>query len=83
MRRLVLALMCVALACSGRAQNANSGSELAAMLNFEADSPGTSPRGWSGGPPETIFLDEEVVHGGRRSLRLERNATSANGMTIR
>ena len=33
--------------------------------------------GWSGGPAGTLFVDEAVVHGGRRSLRIERAANSS------
>ena len=46
------------------------------MLSFETAHTGTSPRGWGGGPAGTIFVDGEIVHGGRWSVRLERNATS-------
>jgi hypothetical protein len=76
MRRLMLVLICAALTAPGRAQNANSRSELEAMLSFETEHTGNSPRGWGGGPAGTIFVDGEIVHGGRWSVRLERNATS-------
>jgi C-terminal processing protease CtpA/Prc len=81
MRRFLLALMCLALTFRGQAQSADSGSELAAMLNFEADQSGVSPRGWGGGPSGTIFVDGKIVHGGRWSARLERDATSPNGFS--
>ena len=82
MRRLVLALICaVLLIVPSHAQNTNTGSELAAMLNFETDHIGTSPRGWGGGPAGTIFVDGDVVHGGRWSVRLERDGASANGFS--
>jgi C-terminal processing protease CtpA/Prc len=78
MVRLVLALMCAGLTVPGQAQNANSRSELEATLSFETEHNGTSPRGWGGGPPGTIFLDGQIVHGGRWSVRLERDTTSPN-----
>jgi hypothetical protein len=38
-------------------------------------------RDWGGGPPETIFFDSSVVHGGRVAARLERSANSPSGFT--
>ena len=80
MRRLVVALTCAALTVPGQAQDANSGSELEAILRFETEHTGTSPRGW-GGPPGTIFVDGQIVHGGRWAVRLERDATSPSGFS--
>ncbi|MGO9865696.1 MAG: S41 family peptidase [Terriglobales bacterium] len=56
-------------------------SELAAILSFEAPPTGTMPGGWSGGPPETIFVDDKVVHGGHWSARIERHADSAGNFS--
>lgn len=56
-------------------------SGLAKVLSFEAEHQGGTPGGWGGGPPETIFLDEKVVHGGRWSARLERGATVPEGFS--
>jgi hypothetical protein len=91
MRRLVLALLCAALTVAppfhysagspGQAQNTNSRSELEAVLSFETDHSGNSPRGWGGGPPGTIFVDGEIVHGGRWSVRLERDAASPDAFS--
>jgi hypothetical protein len=83
MRRWLLALMCAALSLPGHAQNATptSGSELEAVLTFETEHRGTSPGGWGGGPAGTIFVDGAIVHGGRWSVRLERDATSTNGFS--
>jgi C-terminal processing protease CtpA/Prc len=36
------------------------------------------PGGWRGGPPGTIFTEDKVVHGGKRSVRLERQIGSPN-----
>jgi hypothetical protein len=47
------------------------------MLSFEAGDNSGSPRGWGGGPRETLFSDDKVVHGGKWAARLERDASSA------
>src|SRR4051812_9984714 len=80
MKRLLLAFVCV-LTLQGQGQNVTSGAELASILNFETPQTGTMPRGWGGGPPETIFVDGEIVHGGKSAARLERNAASAQAFT--
>ena len=36
------------------------------------------PGGWGGGPPGTIFADNQTVHGGHGSVRIERDSASAN-----
>jgi len=71
---------------AGRAQDATLSksadhSELAAALAFEAEPKGNMPGGWGGGPQETIFVDEKVVHGGRRAARIERTPASTNNFT--
>jgi hypothetical protein len=48
------------------------------LLDFEAERAIGVPQGWGGGPNETIFVDHDVVHGGKTAARLERNASSAN-----
>src|SRR5262245_23577019 len=70
-------LMFVTLTADGQTQNISVGRELEAILTFEATHNGTAPFGWGGGPPGTIAVDGETVHGGRWSARLERNATNA------
>src|ERR1700738_5298659 len=35
-------------------------------------------RGWGGGPAGTVFVDDKIVHGGKWSARIERNAASPN-----
>jgi hypothetical protein len=50
--------------------------ELARILNFELEQTGGAPRGWGGGPPETIFTDDKIVHSGKWAARLERDASS-------
>ena len=82
MRRLLLPVLCAAaLTIPGHAQTALSRSDLEAKFSFEAEHRGTSPTGWGGGPPETIAVDSEIVHGGRWSVRLERDEKSPNGFS--
>jgi Peptidase family S41 len=81
MRRRFPLLLCAFLAVlllvlQGQAPNRPAGPEMAAILNFEIDQTGMSPLGWGGGPPGTIFIDRDTVHGGLRSARLERNTSS-------
>ena len=80
MVRYLLVLRCAALTLPCQAQDIRPGqtterSNLAAILSFEAQPNGDVPGGWGGGPPGTIFADDKVVHGGRWSVRLERNAS--------
>jgi C-terminal processing protease CtpA/Prc len=72
----LFASMVIVLTSDAQSPNATAGPELASILNFEVEQSGTMPRGFGGGPPGTIFIDEAIVHSGRRSVRLERNAAS-------
>jgi hypothetical protein len=82
MRQMLSAvLLFAALTVSGEAQNPGIGRELESILNFETTHQGTAPSGWGGGPPATIFVDGQTVHGGRWSARLERNTTSPQVFT--
>jgi len=81
MRRLLPALIFGAFAFQGQAQTANLDSELASVLSFETTHSGAMPQGWGGGPPETIFVDGEIVHGGKWAARLQRNSNSPNGFS--
>lgn len=49
---------------------------LAQLLNFEAAQAKTAPAGWGGGPAGTLFADDQVVHGGKWSARIERKSDS-------
>ena len=57
--------------------HAQDRSGLADILSFEAPHSGALPAGWDTPTPESVFLDDKVVHGGRWSLRIERQADSA------
>lgn len=74
MSRLLVLLAFVALALPVQAQNQPA---LADTLGFEAPPNGVCPGGWSCSVPETIAVDGEVVHGGKWSLRIARQADSA------
>jgi hypothetical protein len=75
MRRAThLLLLSIPFFC--QAQSNVNRSELANILNFEAEQTGHTPHGWGGGPPETIFTDDKVVHGGKWAVRLQRDAAS-------
>src|SRR5690242_18839825 len=75
MNRIVLALLFTAPMFQG--QTPNPLLELGPILSFETPQTGTMPRGWTGGPPETIFVDNTIVHGGQWAARLERSASSS------
>jgi C-terminal processing protease CtpA/Prc len=72
MRRLLPAL---AFAVLCRAQG---GPPLERILDFEADHTGTAPTGWNSNN-STVALDDQVVHGGKWSARIERRPGDANG----
>ena len=55
--------------------------ELIGLLDFESDHTGGVPKGWNGGPPGTFAVDDQVVHGGRWSLRIERKADGPGEFT--
>ena len=72
----LFAFVVIVLTSDAQSPNATAGPELGSVLNFEVEQAGTMPRGWGGGPPGTISIDEVIVHTGRRSARLERNTAS-------
>jgi len=82
MLRRVLALICVAGAvCSAQDTEADRSAlrtDLEPALSFEAAPSGDMPGGWTGGPAGTIFAETKIVHGGKGSVRIERNSSSGN-----
>ena len=76
MKRLLFAFMLSPSVVLAQPPPTSPGPEFSAVLNFEMEHTGTMPRGWAGGPPETISVDGAIVHGGRWAVRLERSATS-------
>jgi hypothetical protein len=86
MAPILLALMCATLALVCQAQQTKpeklrDRTDLEAALGFEAPPTDDVPGGWGGGPPGTIFVDDKVVHGGRLSARIQRNADSPNNFS--
>ncbi|MDZ4804309.1 MAG: hypothetical protein SGI90_05570 [Candidatus Eisenbacteria bacterium] len=57
------------------------GPDITPLLTFEVPAADEAPAGWSGGPSGTLFLDTTTIHGGTRSGRLERTATSQNAFS--
>src|SRR5262245_36930686 len=83
-KRVLLPLYCLGLAllfCEqpAAAQLVTPSPDLANVMSFEKEHMGGTPAGgWFANPPRTIFLDGEIVHGGRWSIRFER-APSVSG----
>src|SRR5258708_16780016 len=77
MNRCWHVFLCLAFALLGVAQT-RTRQNLADILGFENGTPGTFPAGWGGGPADTIFTDDQVVHTGKYSCRIERNASSSS-----
>ncbi len=76
-----MTLVRVSLAQESPSGKITGRSDLAAILSFEADPSRGMPGGWGGGPQGTIFADDKVVHGGRWSARIERNAESPSNFS--
>ena len=87
MARFLLAIVCAALTLPSQAQDTHPAqstnrSDLPKVLIFEAQPNGGMPGGWGGGPPGTIFADDKVVHGGRWSARIQREADSPSDFSV-
>lgn len=54
---------------------------LANILGFENGSPGAFPAGWIP-VPDAIFIDDQVVHSGKYSARIERYTSSSRTFSI-
>ncbi len=77
MRRLILALTCATWFASAQPQLPSPTAKLADLLSFEAEGLIGPPEGW-GGTIKTLFVDDQIVHGGKWSLRIE-GAPSSGG----
>jgi C-terminal processing protease CtpA/Prc len=55
---------------------------LTKILAFESEHPGAKPSGWFANPPGTVFDDDQIIHGGKWSVRIERNAQSAGDFSV-
>ena len=87
MMRFLPSLLCAILALVSqepqvKPEKASDRSGLEAALGFEVPPTGNMPRGWVGGPPGTIFVDDKVVHSGRWAARIERQAGSPRDFSV-
>ena len=86
MMRILFGLLCAILVpisqgCQVKPEKPNEQTDLKAALSFELPSTSNMPGGWGGGPPETIFMDNKVVHGGPWAVRIERTSESPNNFS--
>ena len=78
MNRIAVVFAC-ALATGFSQPFSRTDSKLAAIFNFEANSkPGEHPAGWGGTSDSTVSADDRIVHSGKWSARIERDARSPN-----
>jgi len=72
----VVILFVAAVAAQDPAREVRPG--LGASLGFEGTHSGNMPQGWGGNPTDTIFVDSNVVHGGKwvRDLKVADGAGS-------
>jgi hypothetical protein len=73
-------LLWLAFSSTGWAQTITR-QNLAGILGFENSSSAGYLVDWYSGPPGTIFADDRVVHNGKYSARLERDASSLNAFS--
>jgi C-terminal processing protease CtpA/Prc len=52
------------------------------ILGFENERDGDKPGGWFANPPGTVFNDDKIIHGGKWSVRIERNAQSGGEFSV-
>src|SRR5262245_30336887 len=80
MRPIWCLLLSLAIVPAARAQTLNR-RNLEAILGFENNTrTGVFPLGWGGNQPD-IFTDDQVVHSGKYSARIERGASSPGTFT--
>src|SRR5215468_8689601 len=81
MTRLLAAIACATLALLAQQ---TTRSNVADLLGFERAQNGR-PAGWGASPSEHVSSDDQVFHGGQRSVRVERRPDSArdfSGVTL-
>ena len=69
--------LCFSLALPASAQPVTR-QTLSQILGFENGQPGTPPARWGCYPAGTCFTDAQVVHSGKLSARIERNASDSD-----
>jgi C-terminal processing protease CtpA/Prc len=55
---------------------------LTKILSFENEHIGDKPGGWFANPPGTVFNDQEIIHSGKWSVRIERSAQSNGQFSV-
>jgi C-terminal processing protease CtpA/Prc len=55
---------------------------LTKILGFENEHSGDKPGGWFANPPGTVFTDDKIVHSGKWSVRIERDAQSGGEFSV-
>lgn len=84
MRSLIATFALLNFACFSQAPGVApriTAADAVKLLSFEDEHTRSMPNGWFGGPPATITADDKIVHGGKWSVRLERDSESAQGFS--
>jgi len=81
MKTGILTVLILAGSVPALAQTGVSRSTIQTALGFE-DQSGTALTGWFANPPGTVSVDGSVFHGGRRAVRLERDAQSEGTFSV-
>lgn len=55
---------------------------LTRILGFENEHNGYKPGGWFANPAGTVFTDDKIVHGGKWSVRIDRNEQSGGQFSV-
>ena len=78
MKRVLYLFLCLLIPSNADAQGINR-QNLASILGFENNTrAGVYPVGWSGvSSNNVIFTDDQVVHSGKFSARIERNESNS------
>ena len=82
---LLCSALILAFASSHRAQMPGTPIDqvgLTKIPGFENERNGDKPGGWFANPLDTVFNDDKVVHSGKWSARIERNAQSSGGFSV-
>lgn len=69
---LLLAIVALIQPCAAQTRTRQNITEI---LGFENGTPGSAPAGWSGNIADAV-VDDQVVHGGKYSARLERSVSN-------
>ncbi|HEX2272108.1 MAG TPA: hypothetical protein VHH35_21380 [Pyrinomonadaceae bacterium] len=55
---------------------------LTKILSFENEHSGDRPGGWFANPAGTVSVDDKIIHSGKWSVRIERNAQSEGAFSV-